>query len=312
MSSTTMFVIDIPKGLNENSVLEVIKQLNIFMQQQEVNGLLINFGATTFVTPGGLTPLLAYMVDIPNLRGVGFYGAVNSSEDSCTNRYIERMGFYSALKIEKASIKVKTSGEGKFQELYCFSKQTPELEVQKTNERIIWTFAKENPNRNLSNAIYWCVFEIVDNARNHADSDTNFLFAQKYDFRGLTEFCVADRGLGIRETMGDDDIEKALARCIRQEKGFKSEGLGNGLHFTARLIEEDTSGTKSSLVIISENAKLTVRSGCPPVVRKTDSFWQGTVVILSLHKTLQADIEKIKGQQVYTAEDLEDFSDLYL
>lgn len=233
-------IIDIPSALTTTSVLRVIGQLNDFIKQDDINHLVINFLDTSFVLPGGLTPLLCYLRDLPRNRP-NFKGLIVRSRNEQVDAYINRMGFFSLLGMEDDYEFQKSSGDGRFQELYCFNKHTLENEILKRNEQVVKAFTLQSKNNNYVNAINWCLCELVDNARNHANSDECVLFAQKYAFKNLTEFCVADRGIGIKESMGDQDILTALNRCIKQEKGIHSSGQGNGLHFTAELIKKDRS-----------------------------------------------------------------------
>lgn len=306
MSEKIGTIVEIPSGLTSNSVLPVIKKINDFANQNDFNSLVINFLNTTFVTPAGLTPLLCYLRELPRIR-TKFEGLIIPSKKSDVNSYISRMGFFSLLGIDDDYGSQKNSGEGRFQELYCFDNSTNENDLLKINEQVVKAFTLKSTNQNYINAINWCLWELVDNARNHANSEECVLFAQKYVQSNLTEFCVADRGVGIRETMGDDDIITSLTRCIRQEKGILSKGMGNGLHFTSELIKKDKSKKSSLLTILSEDAMIKIASGKEPRIEKVDTFWQGTIVTLSLSNEIETNLEDIKGSEVYGCEDLPDF-----
>lgn len=306
MNNQISKIIDIPSGLTSNSIVPVIEQLNNFVNQSETNLLVINFSDTIFATPGGLTPLLCYLRDIPRIRSE-FKGLIVPSKNNNIDSYISRMGFYTMLGMEDDYELQKNSGEGRFQELYCFDKNTDERELLKINEQVVKTFTMQSINENYINAVNWCLWEIVDNARNHANSEECVLFAQKYGYSNMTEFCVADRGVGIRETMGDLDIITALSRCIKQERGLYSTGMGNGLHFTSELIKKDKSKKRSLLTIWSEDAMVKIASGFEPKIEKTNTFWGGTIVTLSLSTEIETNLVDIKGSPVYGCEDLPDF-----
>lgn len=306
MSKEMIKIINMPTGLTSKTILPVIQQLNNFSSKSNYNKLTIDFSETTFVTPGGLTPLLCYMRELPKIRPDA-KGGIVPSNNFYVDLYISRMGFYSLLGLRSDYEFEEKSGDGRFQELYCFNKNTDEKELLIKNEQVVKAFTLQSRNQNYIKAINWCLCEIVDNSRNHAESDECILFAQKYRLNHLTEFCVADRGLGIRETMGDSDIITALTRCIKQEKGIHSKGLGAGLHFTTELIKKDSSKSRSLLTIWSENGIIKVASGKEPKIQKTDEFWKGTIVTLSLSDDIETNLADIKGSEVYGEEDLPDF-----
>ena len=54
-------IINVPRELNAISVVTVIKELNNFLSQNEINTAELNFVNTNFAYPGGLTPLIAYL-----------------------------------------------------------------------------------------------------------------------------------------------------------------------------------------------------------------------------------------------------------
>ena len=107
--------------------------------------------------------------------------------------------------------------------------------------------------------------------------------------------------------MGDSDIVTALKRCISQEKGIHSKGMGNGLYFTSELIKNDNSQKKSYLNIWSGDAMLKLNSGQEPEIIKQNSYWNGTVVTLALSNEIESSIEAIKGGEIELTEDLPNF-----
>ncbi len=300
------YIITVPGILSTYTVKDVIQQFGEFLKSNN-NSFIIDFSRTRTATPGGLTPLLCYLLDLKNILKRQCTGYIKESDHEIVEQYISRMGFYEILEIDKKNPVGKEKNTAKFQELYCFSKETPENELFKKNENIIKTFTSKSDKPNYIKAIQWCVVEMIDNARMHAESMVNVLFAQYYPDADITEFCVADRGLGIRETMGEYDIKIALERCIKKEKGINSTGMGNGLHYIAELIKTDNPLQNNFMSIISENAMLYIKSGQKPKIDTMNAFWKGTVVTLSLNYSIESDIESIKGSEVYGAEDLPDF-----
>lgn len=279
--------INMPKELNDETVIPVIRNLNTFFNQNDSKIIYIDFNETEFVFPGGLTPLLAYLIErknIPDDYEINLIASPNLNVDL----YIRRMGFYSLLGLSDNYPYGKSSGKGKFQELYSFKRDTDINEVSSKTANIIAIFIKNRKLMNYNYAIGWCINEIIDNARNHANSDVNVVFAQKYE-GGITKVCVSDRGVGIRETMGESTIESALRKCITRAKGVKSEGMGKGLFNTAELIKNDTSG-KCSMSIWSEDAILKIKSGEDAKISKVSGFWQGVNISISMYNNISSDL----------------------
>ena len=303
------YPVKIPSTLNYLTVKNIISSLNGFFEQNESNVLLVDFSDTKFVYPGGLTPLLTYLLDLKE-KNSNIDGAIISSNHDAEN-YIARMGFYDLLGVDGKYDFQKHDGTGKFQELYLFSSNIPFAEVEQRKENVIKIFTLDHTNQNYINAINWCIPELVSNAYDHSKSDTSVLFAQRY--KHWTEFCISDRGLGIKNTMGRGyDILTALEKSIqKQQKGIESEGYGNGLYFTSELIKNDHSKTKSIMNIHSENGILTITSGQDAKIEYVDSFWNGTTVTLKIFDNIEKDISDLLGYTPYGAEDLEEFYDIF-
>lgn len=296
-------IIYIPAVLDSETVIDVIGKFNNFVRSSDTN-IIISFSHIESASPTGLTVLLCYLRKLPQIKK-NFYGTIIHSNNEQVEEMIARMGFYNMLGLSDGYEWNKEEVE-LYKELYHFNKYTPDSEVIKVNEKIIYSFAKASNNDNYKKAVSWCVLELVDNAKTHSHSEECVLFAQKQQRGNYTEFCVADTGLGIQQTMNDTNIVSALKRCISPEKGVNSTGMGNGLYFTSELIKKDNSKANSSLSIWSGNAILIVTSGKEPVISMTDDYWNGTIVTLKLSDSIQSSIETIKGSEVMSSEDLPD------
>ena len=306
MNEVNAIIVDIPEKLDCESITSVIANLNQYKKASSPKRLAINFAETKFVKPGGLTPLLAYLMELPK-KIENFRALIVPSMNEDVDLYISRMGFYSLLGLNDDFPYQKRSSEGRFQELYSFSKNTNINEVGQTSENIIKMFIRNKNLVNYNKAIGWCVSETIDNARNHANSDINIVFAQRFKEKGISEFCVCDRGVGIRETMGEIYVEEALKKCITKAKGINSTGMGNGLYYTSELIKQDTSG-KCSMRIWSENAILTIKSGGEPLIVKTHSYWQGVNIIISMYNNISTDLTELKGgSDIFSYEENPDY-----
>lgn len=283
-------IIDVDLELNTNSVIPLIGELEQFLNQNEYTELDLNFTKTRFVKPGGLTPLLSYLV-AHNVDD-GHFITLRAVKSSDVNLYLSRMGFYTRLGLEDTYPYNKRSSKGRFQEPYIFSADTNPKEVTEKSSNIISTFIKNRHTQNYNEAIGWCINEIIDNAHTRSNSKTSVVMAQKYN-SGITEFCVSDCGIGIRESMGEDNIETALKKCITTAKGIHSDGCGKGLFYTAELIKNDTSG-KCSMTIWSEDYMLILYSGMEePQVKKVGGFWQGVNISISMYNGISSSIKEL-------------------
>ena len=297
-------IINVPRELNAISVVTVIKELNNFLSQNEINTAELNFVNTNFAYPGGLTPLIAYLKEYKqnNDKTCIYINSKGSKIDS----YIRRMGFYELLGLKDDYPWFKWSGVGRFQPPYFFMKDTSPSIVTEKSDNIIKTFIKRRDEMNYNEAIGWCINEIVDNAHNHSNSDFNVIMAQRYP-DGITEFCVADRGIGIKESMGLNNTRLALEQCITREKGFASTGMGNGLYYTTELIKRDRSG-KCSMTIWTENQMLLLYSHSNPTIREVDACWQGVNITISMYNGISESLtELMNGQYSYSYENMPEY-----
>lgn len=288
---TKIVDINLPSELNSNTIIDVIGHLNNFLSQEEKTTAVLDFDSTKFAYPGGLTPLLAYLKD--RVEHNEKHQIMLNSKNSKIDGYIRRMGFYKLLGLSDNFFMRKWSNIGRFQEPYFFSKNTNPNEVNEKSENIIKTFITDRNVQNYNEAIGWCINEIIDNAFSHSNSDISVTMSQKYKYLGITEFCVADRGIGIRESMGIDNTKEALEMCVTRAKGINSNGRGNGLFYTTELIKRDVSG-KCSMTIWSEDSMLILYSGMEePQVKQVGSFWQGVNISISMYNGISSSIKEL-------------------
>lgn len=298
-------IIIVPKELNTISVISVIGELEEFLTNSETSTVILDFKNTSFVYPGGLTPLLSYLKD--NLENNTQKHVYINSKNSYVDDYIKRMGFYSLLGLKDNYRWIKLSGHGKFQEPYYFSKDTTPEEVNKRSNNIINTFIKDRTAMYYNEAIGWCISEIIDNAQNHSNSNINVIMAQKYSNSNITEFCVSDRGIGIKASMGLSNTKLALEECITPAKGIHSTGMGNGLYYTTELIKNDQSG-KCSMYIWTENKLLILHSNSVPVVKSVNAYWQGVNITISMYNGISESLTKLmNGQYSFSYENMPEY-----
>lgn len=86
-------------------------------------------------------------------------------------------------------------------------------------------------------AVEWALSEITDNVLNHSGSKVGgYAIASKIPNTNIVEFCVADSGIGIADSLGESDHCRALELAIQEGvTRNKQTNQGNGLYGTFRL-----------------------------------------------------------------------------
>lgn len=303
MDNVSSYDINIPSVLNSRTILPVIVGLNDFVNNSDARVLNIDFSDTVVAYPGGLTPLAAsllYLKDAPKC----FECRVTRSFNAEFDNYLTNMDFYKLF--GKTYDCVDKSVPGSFQELYSFSKNTYENDINLRASKIAGIFAQNSDNPNFKDSIGWCITEIVDNAYTHSNSDVSVIFAQHYKNECRSEFCVADTGIGIRRSMDKPDIFAALRECITRAKGPNSKGKGNGLYYSSQLVKGDTS-KKSMMTIHSENAVLTISNAGEAVIKPVEAFWNGVIVTFSVYNNIESSLSQLKKNDGFLDLGADDF-----
>ena len=87
-----------------------------------------------------------------------------------------------------------------------------------------------NTDRSTLKAIEWSLWEIMDNVPNHAQSPVGG-FVQATVFKDEVEFVVSDAGVGIPQSIREDDHVTALTKVINEGvTRDKTQNAGNGLY----------------------------------------------------------------------------------
>lgn len=248
-----MPTIHIPDVLDSNSIQNLVRELNYVQKGDE---LTMDFTNTNYVYPGGITPLFVYLMHLQGL----VKGKIICSQNSSVNYYLEKMDFFKCLGIKSKYKQQNKHIKGSFLEAFQFSKFTDDKLVIEKTEQVMCIYKNNCTNPYYRKAINWCIPELVDNAYTHSDSHICLLSAQSYST--FTEFCVADYGIGFKQSMGINNVRNAIKIATGKEnKGINSEGKGMGLYGSFELIKQDSCSNNSSISIFSDNVFVELSSG---------------------------------------------------
>jgi len=254
--------------------------------------LTIDFEASNFVYPSGLIPLVNLAKQVTN-KGYRV-NIVNESSD--LKSYLARMDFYQCIG-HKVNAQNRNTPANRFVEIYSFDKGVGDNELMHKGTEIVSCLSKEIPSEhryNVGQALAFCISEIIDNAKVHSKADEICLMAQNYPQKGFVEFCVADNGIGMRESLQTKTTEEALINSINHSvKGTESPGAGNGLYLSSQMIRNGESA-KSELLLYSERRYLDISEN-ELFLHQSLLDWQGTVVVLRVAYDISGDFEKTMG-----------------
>lgn len=129
-------------------------------------------------------------------------------------------------------------------------------------------------------ALEWSVSEISDNVLNHSQSAAGGVIQASTitaSGRQMVEFVVADAGIGIKRSLGENKDDRALERAIQEGVTRNpATNQGNGLYGTYRV----STLSKGRFELYSAHASL-IADGEPAVSRTnmSKSLFPGTVVL---------------------------------
>lgn len=129
-------------------------------------------------------------------------------------------------------------------------------------------------------AFEWAINEIMDNVLNHANSPFGGV-VQATTFSGhVVEFVVADAGIGIPRSLGEQNDVRALERAIQEGVTRNSStNAGNGLFGTFEMAK----ASNGAFQIQSRSASLFLRESGNCDVKRTSAFFPGTLVVVRIN-----------------------------
>lgn len=130
-------------------------------------------------------------------------------------------------------------------------------------------------------AMSYCFYEILDNVLTHSGKELGVVITQYNPSTHRLRFLVADDGMGIRESLSENQAYAnisegdALRECIK-DSVTDGKGMGFGLYSTALLARD----AGLSFQIHSGSSKLLYQNDTTEVLQAEP--WQGTTVFLEL------------------------------
>ena len=242
------------------------------------------------------------------------------SPNSDVGLYLSRMDFFKVQDIVRDESFRRHDSNERFLTL------TPIRQDENTNEipgklRNI-VLAKTDIDRSLVGALDYAFGEIVDNVLTHSRTPVEGLVgAQYYPSKGFVEFCVADGGVGVANTLRNnpayctmDDSElliKAFEHGVGEDtSGFaantKGYGCGFGLTFAARLV----AATGGDLWMVSNTAGVHLQGS--GVTQHTGFNAVGTTICMRIPSNVRVtedDVLKNGVNRLYNWDSVGDGSD---
>ncbi|MCX7903290.1 MAG: hypothetical protein N2486_02155 [Caloramator sp.] len=214
------------------------------------------------------------------------------------NNYISRINFYKELEVEYEENFNRYDSSGRFIEITKFD-QMNSIDIVNKAIKII----KEHCDldKNVLGTWNYCLFEIVDNVHNHADSSIDgYVVMQNYPRNREIRCVVLDAGKGIYESLSQSskyrNITPEEALKLSLEAGVtRGYGRGNGLYHLKNFIVENNGELQifsCGQVLKLSNKKIEVVDG---------PYWQGTLIYVRINTHNEVDLDKVFGEDIPTS-----------
>jgi hypothetical protein len=243
---------------------------------------LLDMTSVAFCSPTGITILAAALEDL-FLRGALEKGELWFPRSPLLRRYLERMDFFSELKVKMPEGEGFTRRESKgFSPVTHVEDEGASPAATRALAEAVQEHARlDEPSLG---ALKSCLNEIVENVFYHAESPIEALVcAQGYKSKKVAELVIADTGRGIREALSkvpeyqDQVTDDCTAIRLALEKNVTTTGdikRGIGLWVASEVIRRN----EGELLIVSQDGGLLIDGDGEHEV--TEHFWPGTLVVV--------------------------------
>lgn len=216
-------------------------------------------------------------------------------DDPHDNTYVQRINFLKEIGIKCEEEFCRHSSEGRFLEITRF---TEDNNSDVVNSIMSILKSRVCVNSEVLKCLNYCLFEVVDNVRNHAESPIDgYVVVQTFLASGELIISIVDAGKGIRESLREKeeystiDTPTALEVCI--QKGITNgKGMGNGLFHTANFIRENG----GELRIYSDEYRLKVNRKGSETIKSF--YWQGTLLCVKIKVNNEVSLKEIFGETI--------------
>lgn len=138
----------------------------------------------------------------------------------------------------------------------------------------------------------YCFYEILDNVLTHSEKNTGTVLMHYEPTRPSIKILIADDGIGIRQSLSENDIYKELSeaealRLCLKDKVTDGKGMGYGLYSTMCLIKN-----AGIMMEIHSGTHILRTDGVKEEVSEA-SMWQGTIIYFELHTDREIDPNSI-------------------
>ena len=138
----------------------------------------------------------------------------------------------------------------------------------------------------------YCFYEILDNVLTHSGKNTGTVLMHYKPSRPSIKILIADDGIGIRQSLSENEIYKDLSeaeavRLCLKDKVTDGKGMGYGLYSTMCLIKN-----AGIVMEIHSGTHILRTDGVKEEVCEA-SMWQGTIIYFELHTDREIDPNSI-------------------
>ena len=292
-------MVDLLINLNDFSdlreLIEVILPLHV-VSKQNIKIKII------FREYNELSHLLCIIAVIQSLRKKGkkvfIYCDTNLS-------YLQSINFFKELEIKHTESFQRYESTGRFLEITHMTKDTANEYV---NNIMRILDSKMSSSKDTIACLNYCLWELVDNIQEHANSIIGGYTAAQYcPQKNCIEIVIVDVGCGICSSLKKNPkfknlSEKETIKCCIQKGYTRGTGQGNGLFQTTRFIQENN----GIFCLYSGNYTLKIKNG--KVQIDSAPQWQGTIIHVKLNSDVPVALNKIFGDNIPTSVD--EYSDL--
>lgn len=260
----------------------------------------IDFRACNFIAPYAATLFATYILWLRKVKRL--HVKVHANKESIAGAYLNEVGFFEIL-----GEGVDDAPADRPDRVVKLAPIATSAEIPKFASNVMGILQIED--EELAGAVQYSLIELLRNVVQHSNSKCGGLaMAQYYPSTGLVEVCVADMGVGIKETINEvypeiDDNLKAvkLATLPHVSRTFApsfygsmGDNAGLGLFF----IKQIASLSGGSFFLASKDALIDVwgdKSGQQKKIYKIakNGGWPGTFAYLQLRRDTIGDFDEI-------------------